>query len=102
MLSVQEIQFCINSGIFHCMELDANAKVGEIIENNPQLSISQIGRLLKDIIERNNLILVNGNDKCEGEITRQKMKKGNLEKSILDYFIVYKEFFLLVMKNVCG
>ena len=59
----QEIQFCINSGIFLCMELDANAKVGEIIENNPQLSISQIGRLLIDIIERNNLILVNGNDK---------------------------------------
>jgi hypothetical protein len=44
----QEIQFCLNSGIFLCMELDANAKVGEYIENNPQETISPNGRLLLD------------------------------------------------------
>ena len=42
---------------------DANAKVGELIENNPQEEISPNGRLLIEIIERNNLILVNGTSK---------------------------------------
>ena len=94
----QEVQFCLNQGIYLCMELDANAKVGEVIQNNPQETISPNGILLLDIIERNNLILVNGTDICEGKITRQKMKNGKLEKSVLDYFLVCQDFFLLVQK----
>ena len=56
----QEVQFCLNNGLYLCIELDANAKVGEFIENNPQSDISPNGRLLLNIIERNNLVLVNG------------------------------------------
>ena len=76
----QEVQFCVNNGILLCLELDANAKVGELIENNPQEEISPNGRLLIEIIERNNLILVNGTSKCEGKITRQKQKKISSKK----------------------
>ena len=45
------------------MELDANPKLGELIENKTQEVISPNGRLLIEIIERNNLILVNGTSK---------------------------------------
>ena len=70
----QEIQFCINNGVLLCLELDANAKVGDMIVNNPQVTVSPNGRILINIIERNNLILVNGTEKCTGIITRQKLK----------------------------
>ena len=89
----QEVQFCLNSGIYMCMELDTNAKVGLIIENNPQEIISPNGRLLIDIIQRNNLILVNGTSK-----KLQDRKNNKMEKSILDYFIVCQDFFQLITK----
>ena len=60
----QEINCCVSNGYLLCLELDANAKVGDFIQNNPQEDISPNGRLLIDIIERNNLILVNGTSKC--------------------------------------
>ena len=60
-----------------CLELDANAKVGcEAIMNNPQCDISANGYLLLDMIERNQLILVNGTSRCKGKITG-----GNVENS---------------------
>ena len=72
MILEQEIKSCLNNGIYVCLELDANAKVGEMIQNNPQDYISPNGRLLLDILERNNLILVNGTTKCIGKVTRTK------------------------------
>ena len=96
MLLEQEIQSCINSGCYLCLELDANAKVGGVIQNNPQDAISPNGQLLLDVLERNNLILVNGTSKCAGKITRSKNKKTRHEKSILDYFVVCQEFFQLI------
>ena len=78
------------------MELDANAKVGEIIDNNPQQTSSPNGKLFLDLLERNNLILVNGTSKCAGQITRTKIMKNKVEKSILDYFVVCQNFFLLI------
>ena len=98
MLLEQEIKSCLNNGIYLCLELDANAKVGEMIQNNPQDSISPNGRLLLDILERNNLILVNGTTKCIGKVTRTKNMKNRHEKSILDYFIVCQDFFQLVQQ----
>ena len=65
-------------------------------QNNPQDAISPNGQLLLDVLERNNLILVNGTSKCVGKITRSKNKKTRHEKSILDYFGVCQEFFQLI------
>ena len=66
----QEIQFCINNGILLCLELDANAKVGDMIVNNHQVTDSPNGRILINIIERNNPILVHGTEKSSGIITK--------------------------------
>ena len=57
------------------------------------MSISHNGRLLLDILEPNDLILVNGIEKCQGKITRIKYH--------LDYFVVCEGFFQLI-KDMCA
>ena len=46
------------------------------------------GRLLLDLIERENLILANSSPLCKGAITRHRVSQKNVEKSILDYILV--------------
>ena len=97
----QQIQECLNKNIMLCLELDANAKVGNVaIPYNPQENISPNGQLLLELIERNQLILVNASSKCHGKLTRVKTKKGITEKSILDYFIVCQSFYNLINEMV--
>ena len=60
------------------IQMDANAKVGcEIIKSDPN-KISNNGRLLVDLVERQNLAILNANDLCEGVITRHRTTKRNL------------------------
>ena len=55
-----------------CLELDANAKLGEeIIINDPHKRTAN-GELLLGIIVRNNLIVCNGTTLCEGLFTRTR------------------------------
>ena len=58
--------------------------------------ISPNGKLLSDIISRQNLVVVNATDKCRGKITRYKKTVRGEEISILDYFIVCQDLY----KNV--
>ena len=46
--------------------------------------MSENGRLCRDIIERESLVLLNVSDLCQGAITRVRVTKDNTEKSILD------------------
>ena len=50
------------------------------------------------MIEENDLICVNGTDLCEGVITRFRKTINSTEQSVLDYFIVCKQFFKLILK----
>ena len=59
--------------------------------------MSSNGKLLFDIIEEENLILVNATSKCLGTITRQRKTTKRTEKSVLDYFIVCRELFELLI-----
>ena len=69
------------------IELDANAKLGsKIIRNDPN-NISENGRLLRNLIERKSLELLNNSPLCEGTITRHRVTKKNEEKSVIDYII---------------
>ena len=49
--------------------------------------MSENGKLLMSLIERENLYLQNISPKCNGVITRQRITKNGAEKSILDYII---------------
>ena len=71
--------------------MDANAKVGkEIIKNDPN-EISNNGKILLEIVERNNLTIANSLNKCKGVITRDRKTVISDEKSVIDYLIICEE-----------
>ena len=83
-----------------CIQLDANSKLGgEIIKGDPN-EMSSNGRILLDVIKRQNLIVVNSTEKCSGLITRYKKTKAGEEKSVIDFFIVCEELFKKVVSMV--
>ena len=68
-----------------CIEMDANAKIGnEYIESDPNCRSSN-GDLLIQMCERNNLIICNTTDLCEVVSTRQIITVNGIERSIFDY-----------------
>ena len=89
-------QEVINAKMFNnfiCIEMDANAKLGpELISLDPN-SRSGNGDLLIEMCERNNLVICNTTELCEGVITRQRVTVNGTEKSVLDYFILCQEMF---------
>ena len=73
--------------------MDANAKLGkEVIKSDPNPRSSN-GDLLFELCERNNLIICNATDLCQGVITRERKTILGYERSILDYFILCEEMF---------
>ena len=49
------------------------------------------------VIEENELILVNSSHLCSGLITRFRQTINGKEESILDFFLVCKQFFSLII-----
>ena len=73
------------------IELDANAKLGNrVIKDDPH-KMSNNGKVLLDIIERQNLIVTNSLDICKGKITRERIFENKIEQSIIDYILVCEE-----------
>ena len=70
----------------NCMvivELDASAKVGnEIIKEDPH-EVTGNGKLLLDLLKRQDLSLLNANDVCTGTITRERKAENKTEKSVI-------------------
>ena len=76
--------------------MDANAKVGwDVIEGDPHPT-SNNGELLLDFVKRNNLVICNASDLCEGKITRKRITINGTEESIIDYIIVCQEMFMFL------
>ena len=71
------------------IEMDANSKLGpEWIVNDPH-NQTQNGRILAGILERNNLVVVNGmKNKCNGLITRTRVTTEGREASVIDFVII--------------
>ena len=80
-------------GALVCIELDANAKLGqEIVENDPHEK-SANGEMFLGVIERNNLIVGNATKLCRGLITRARTTIVGIEKSVIDFLVVCEELF---------
>ena len=82
------------------IQLDANAKLGsDIIKGDPH-KMSGNGKILFDLIQRQDLVVANALDVCKGSITRERIFENKLEKSIIDYIILNKGLlqFLIEMK----
>ena len=93
-LEIKKAKF---SGSLICIEMDSNAKLGsKIIPGDPKEK-SENGKLLEKIVNENDLIVVNGTELCNGTITRHRKTINNIEESIIDHFIVCKDFFKLVV-----
>ena len=67
---------------------DANAKLGAgIIPNDPN-PVSENGKLLYAMIERQKLSIINNSDKCTGgPITRCRTTKDKKEAACIDYML---------------
>lgn len=87
----------------NCMiiiEMDANAKVGhENIQNDPH-TITNNGKLLVDLMSRQNLTMLNATDFCTGTITRERKAGNKTEQSVIDYMIVCQEMLEYVQEMI--
>ena len=71
------------------IQMDANAKVGnKVVPGDPHMASDSNGQELLAIIERQNLILLNADERCSGSITRFRETLRGTERSILDYMLV--------------
>lgn len=70
------------------IEMDANAKLGDEIINLDPHKISENGKILYEIMERQNLVAVNSMELCNGVITRHRDTINGEEKSAIDFVIV--------------
>ena len=67
---------------------DANAKLGANIIPNAPNSISDNGKLLHAMIQRQQLSIINNSDKCRGgPVTRCRVTKNGQESACIDYII---------------
>ena len=74
------------------IEMDANSKLGPDVINGDPHPQTPNGKLLLNIIERHNLVVLNSvEDKCTGSITRRRVTKDKVEESIIDFVIVSQE-----------
>ena len=65
--------------------MDANSKIGGKDDPN---NVTANGKLLLDVVERQNLTIVNKLNLCKGIITRERITALKIEKSVIDYVIV--------------
>ena len=78
------------------VEIDANAKVGKTVIKNDPHPISNNGKLLMDLIERQNLTLINAMDLCSGTITRERKVEDRTERSVIYYIVACEEMVSLL------
>ena len=62
---------------------DFNCKVGDIINGNTP-DVSKGGKMLKELLSKGQMVLVNSSSKCVGKWTRQENEKN----SIIDYVMI--------------
>ena len=94
----QEIVAGKNSNCMILIQMDGNAKVGKNIISQDPNNMSDNGRLLLELIERESLVLLNSSDLCQGSVTRHRVTKEGEEKSILDYIITCDRLALYLEK----
>ena len=64
--------------------MDASSKLGTKYIPKDKHEITPNGKLLAGIIERQNITVANGSEKCKGAITRKRVTKDKIEESSID------------------
>ena len=84
LLLQEEITEMSNEGEI-LLAMDGNAKIGLLGED-----ISRNGRLLLETFKQTGLVVMNGTEKCQGQVTRIKTKNGK-EKSAIDFVLANEQ-----------
>ena len=85
----EDVSHANSSGSGFILHFDGNLWAGEDIVPGDPCPQNRNGRLFKEFLERNpHLSVVNALPECEGLITRSRIKNGEEEKSVLDFFLV--------------
>ena len=89
----KEVLAARDNGCMILIEMDANAKVGnEVIANDPHEQTNN-GKILLDIVNRHDLVIVNALELCKGVITRERVFEKKVEKSAIDYVVICRELY---------
>ena len=85
----EEVIRASRAGAGFVLHFDGNLWAGEnIIPGDPRQQ-NRNGKLFEEFLGRNpHLSVVNSLPLCEGLITRRRLRDGNLEESILDFYVV--------------
>ena len=86
-----EIVDAKDNGCLVLVQMDANAKAGYTVIKNDPNPMSGNGKIMLDIIERQNLVIANAEDLCQGVITRERVAENRIEKSVIDYILMCEE-----------
>ena len=69
------------------IEMDANAEVGKhVIVDDPN-NVSENGKTMLELINRQNLKIFNASPKCSGVVTRHRETVDRVEESVIDYIL---------------
>ena len=84
-----EITESINADIGIIVQMDGNLHAGStIVKGDPNI-INTNGKFFEDFLAKNpSISVLNGTDKCEGIITRERIKGNKKEQAILDFVLV--------------
>ena len=87
----EEVVNAKDEGCLLIIQLDANAKIGmENLKDDPN-NVSGNGKILLDVVRRQNLTIANTVDLCKGVITRERKTLNNVERSVIDYVILCED-----------
>ena len=76
--------------------MDANSKSGpNLIQKDPHCQSSN-GKILENIIEKHDLIVVNNLEICSGSITRKRTTVNGVEESIIDLVLISRDLLEIV------
>ena len=85
----EEVLQASNNGTGLIMQFDGNLWAGANIIPGDKRKQNRNGKFFEEFLDRNpHLTVVNSLSLCKGLITRTRLRDGNLEESVLDFFVV--------------
>ena len=97
----REVYDAENTGEGFILQFDGNNWAGDSIVPGDPRAQNKNGKLFEQFLKRNSkLTVINSLSICQGLVTRSRLKDGNLEESVLDFFIVCSYVLPFVSKMV--
>ena len=97
----EEAKSAWSAGSGFILHFDGNLWAGSTIIPGDPIPQNNNGKLFQQFLERNsNLNVVNALPICEGLITRNRLKNGIEERSVLDFFVVCSRILPFVSKMI--